>query len=422
MSRHRCMLFAAGLLTVALAGVAAPASAVDPKPGGRKAPLSEATDPPKPPRPTGSHAARVSAIVAKANPKLMEVVVTRRGKGKGPTFQIIKTPTLAKARATVDGVLDRSDVLAVEMNQPIKTTDLSDPLYIHQWALDANHLDIRTVRRATAQDTRKPIVAVVDTGVKHDHPDMSGRIMFGYNAFNGATGNTYDGCGHGTHVAGIIAANTNNGGIVGMARTASILPVKVFDSSCHGTTALAARGIVWAAQRAHVINMSFGSYTHSDAMAQAVSYARSRGRVLVAAVGNDHSGGYDDVDPPMYPAGYSQVIGVAALTPSYYYDASSTAYFSNRGYTVDVAAPGVSIMSTMPVSSYLGCGSNYCRLQGTSMAAPHVSALAALAIAHCGWNANTVMDRIQRRTYWYPYKYVDDGYGAIKPKSVLSCI
>lgn len=368
----------------------------------------------------------VERIVGKADPKVMEVLITTRGKDGEPQFDTVMVPDAAAAKRVVRDMLGRDRVLAVEMNQ-VRRATVNDPLYPQQWALDPAHFDINALYRSTIKDTRRPVVAVIDSGVSASHPDLYGRVSSGYSVLTGGAG-TSDGCGHGTHVAGVIAAKTNNrGGIAGMSRTATILPIKVFDSSCEGFVDDVARGIVKAVGRgAHVINLSLGGDAYVAAEAQAVAYARSKNRIVIAAAGN-HGCSVIVVCTPnvrTYPAAHPGVIGVAAVHPNW-----APASFSNYGDWVDVSAPGVSILSTMPPSSADGCGSNYCRLSGTSMASPHVAALAAMALAHCSnwWvkttaRDNIVIDRIQRRASHYPARDDDTGYGYIRPKSVLSCI
>lgn len=204
-------------------------------------------------------------------------------------------------------------------------------------------------------------IAVVDTGVDLGHPDLSPKIVGGYDFVNGDTV-AQDDNGHGTHVAGIAAAVSDNGtGIAGVSWGARIMPVKVLDASGNGTFADAAAGITWAADSgAQVINLSFGGTSGSTVLQDAVDYAYGKGAVIVAAAGNSGS------NFVLYPARYPHVIAVAAT------DGTDTrAGFSNYGPEVALAAPGLSIYSTTR-------GGNYGYLSGTSMSAPFVSGLAAI--------------------------------------------
>jgi subtilisin family serine protease len=167
--------------------------------------------------------------------------------------------------------------------------------------------------------------------------------------------------GHGTHVAGIIGASVNNRqGIAGINWHSRVIPIKALDATGAGTSFSVADGIIEATDRgAKVINMSLGNYATSAFLREAVQYAYRHDVVLVAATGNDSS-------QPGYPAAYPEVLAVAATTKRL-----ARASFSNYGSYVDVAAPGDLIAST-----YMG--GQYAALSGTSMATPHVAALAAL--------------------------------------------
>ncbi|GAB2703159.1 S8 family peptidase [Paenibacillus thermoaerophilus] len=204
-------------------------------------------------------------------------------------------------------------------------------------------------------------VAVVDTGVNMTHPDLSAKLWRGTNIV--AQNNVpEDDVGHGSHVAGVISALTNNSqGVAGMSWTNPIIPVKVLDSSGAGSTYAVAQGIIWATDNgARVINLSLGNYADAQFLHDAIKYAFDRDVVLVAAMGNDNT------SRPSYPAAYPEVLAVGATDSN-----KARASFSNYGSHIGVTAPGVSIAST-----YLR--GQYAALSGTSMASPHVAALAAL--------------------------------------------
>ena len=210
-------------------------------------------------------------------------------------------------------------------------------------------------------------VAVIDSGVDATHPDLAANVLSGYDAIADRAGATVDNNGHGTHVAGTIAAVTgNNVGISAIAPDTRILPVKALGSNGSGNMSDAAEGIIWAADRgAQVINMSLGSTTKVTAVTNAIQYARSKGVTVIAAAGNSRSSG----SPISYPAADNGVIAVAATDANDRYGT-----YSNSGSYVDVAAPGSNILSTSPVA----LGSSYMSMSGTSMASPHVAAVAAL--------------------------------------------
>lgn len=235
----------------------------------------------------------------------------------------------------------------------------NDALYSeYQWNLPT----IQTERGwSMERGSNEVLVAVLDTGVQADHPDLKGQLAAGTNIVDKEAAPDDD-VGHGTHVSGIIAAAVNNGeGVAGLSWYNKVMPVKVLDNSGAGTTYSVAEGIIWATDHgAKVINMSLGNYASAEFLHDAIRYAYDHDVVLIAASGNDNT------NRPGYPAAYPEVFAVAATD----YDGSK-ASFSNYGDYIDVAAPGASIASTYP-------GSQYAALSGTSMASPHVAALAAL--------------------------------------------
>ncbi len=209
--------------------------------------------------------------------------------------------------------------------------------------------------------SKKVKIAVVDTGVDLDHPDLSGRLVNGYNVLDPKSPPEDDN-GHGTHVAGIISADSNNGvGVAGITWFNPIIPVKVMNAKGQGGSFDIAQGIRWAVDNgANVINLSLGNYQPSTVMEDAIKYAIKKDVVVISAAGNDNT------SQTSYPAAFPGVLGVAAVDYN-----GNRAQFSNYGDYVDVAAPGVDIPSTY-------ANGKYAALSGTSMAAPHVTALAGL--------------------------------------------
>ena len=318
----------------------------------------------------------------------LEVVVTSRAADGKPVISTVLVKTKSKARDIVAQALGRSKTIGAEMNHRVSIDAYNDTYRSQQWALTT--LKAETVH----QENRGSgvTVAVVDTGVMSSHTDLSGNILSGTDYVAPGT-SANDENGHGTHVAGIIAALYNNSrGIAGMAPRAKVLPVRVLDRNGSGTSANVAKGIIYAADRgAKVINLSLGSGQSSSAMQSAVAYAISKNVLVVAAAGNRGCGLLGA--PTEYPAAYPGVIGVAAVTQSL-----KRASFSSCGSWVDVAAPGQGIISTMIRSSVgLGCSSSadYCTLNGTSFSTPYVAAAGALAIAERGWSQATVASRLQ---------------------------
>jgi thermitase len=242
----------------------------------------------------------------------------------------------------------------------------TDPSLPQQWGLYKIHAANPTQNSAWDITTGNPNIkiAVLDTGIEKTHADLAGKII-GEANFTTAS-STNDANGHGTHVAGIAAAATNNvQGIAGAGYNTTILNGKVLGDDGSGYYSWIANGIIWAAdQGAHVINMSLGGTASSQAMSDAVDYAWSKGAVIVAAAGNKST------SAPHYPAYYPKVVAVAATDNN-----DNKASFSNYDSSwVDVAAPGTSIYSTYK-------GNAYGSMSGTSMASPMVSGVAGLVYA-----------------------------------------
>jgi thermitase len=225
-------------------------------------------------------------------------------------------------------------------------------------------------------------VAILDTGVANVHDDIASQVV-GYANFVSADtkedpkANPEDKYGHGTHVAGIVAAKYNNKiGVAGVCPDCSILDVKVLNDSGSGSSSVIANGISWAADNgAKIINMSLGQRVSSRTLEAAVNYAWNKGVVIVAAAGNAGT------QAKIYPGAYPNVIAVAATD-----NKDNKASFSTYGKWVDVAAPGVNVYSTFPNHEFLlgtqnGRSMGYDVASGTSMASPVVAGVAALVWA-----------------------------------------
>ncbi len=240
----------------------------------------------------------------------------------------------------------------------------NDPGYSNQWALPK-------IQAPEAWDLTKGSstirVAILDTGIDQNHEDLGAKIVANRNFTTSRT--VDDRHGHGTHCAGIAAAITDNGkGVAGVGFNSVLMNGKVLGDNGSGQYSWVASGIIWAADNgAHVINMSLGGTSASTTLEDAVKYAYNKGAVLVAAAGNDNT------SSPSYPAYYAQCIAVAATDQN-----DAKASFSNYGSWVDIAAPGVSIYSTLPNHPHRLTTRNYGSLSGTSMAAPHVAGVVAL--------------------------------------------
>lgn len=235
----------------------------------------------------------------------------------------------------------------------------NDPESEKQWAIEKIELD-----RAWEVEKGNPevIVAILDSGIDLDHPDLKDNIITGYD-FVDEDSLPGDNQGHGTLCAGIIGARGDNGiGIAGVTWNCKLMPIRVTDAE--GTYFNLAQGIIYAAENgAKVLNISLGGCAYSMVLEEAVNYALLQGCALVAGVGDDNT------DKPVYPAGYEGVIGVAATNSE-----DKVSSDSNYGDFIDLFAPGVGIYST-----FLNGG--YAYSSGSSAATPLVSGLAALIIS-----------------------------------------
>jgi hypothetical protein len=280
-------------------------------------------------------------------------------------------------------------VLAVEGEHRLHAAlTPNDPYWGLQWGPDK--IDAPAAWNVTT-GSASVVVAVLDSGVDVDHPDLVGQLWVnpGEVAGNGLdddgngkvddvngwrfnhigstpyeSNDIDDEYGHGTHVSGIVGAAGNNGlGVAGVAWESPIMTVRVLDAAGNGWYSDVAAGVVYAVDNgAQVINLSLGGPDDDALLRDAIGYAHAHGVLVAAAAGNGSSGDYD----VLYPAAYDTPVAVAASTPSDY-----RASFSRYGPQVDLTAPGQTIYST-------GMGGSYYYSSGTSMATPHVSGLAAL--------------------------------------------
>jgi len=302
---------------------------------------------------------------------------------------------------------------------PSDTFWFSDPLSgLGQW-------NMRVVNAEQAWDvqtgSRSVVVAVLDTGVFRDHSDLKASYMTGGYDWVNNDSNPADDHGHGTAVAGIIAAETNNGyGIAGLAQV-SVVAEKVLDRSGTGTWANVASGIIHATDLgADVISMSFAGHSPSATVKSAVNYAYGKGCLLVAAAGNGNT------NTPSYPAAFDKVLAVAAT----YGEPDLRAPYSDFGDWITLSAPGgfdanrngrVDLGEHWVLSTY-GVN-NFIYLYGTSLAAPHVSGLAALYKSKYPTATNTQIEAVLKATAdekgdsgWDQYY----GYGRINAYRALT--
>ena len=274
----------------------------------------------------------------------------------GPEIVTLEAGGRSDAAAAAQ-LLERQDsVVAADLSVVAKVTGG----YYQQWGNTTVRSDAARAE-VSAGALADVVVAVLDTGVS-PHDELSAALLPGQN-FTSSPGGTTDSSdrqGHGTHVAGTVAADLGSG-VEGVAVGAKVLPVKVLGDDGSGSSAWINAGIIWAAdQGADVINMSLGGQYSSTVYDAAVAYARSKGVTVVAAAGNSNTSAI------FMPAAAPGVIGVSATDQN-----GAKASFSNYGSYVDVAAPGVGIVSTYP-------GNDFAGMSGTSMASPHVAGVVAL--------------------------------------------
>lgn len=296
---------------------------------------------------------------------------------QGLDVQLIAVPK-GRVQEKVKEYLAEADVQFAEPDYIAYAAYIpSDPYFGQQW----NMVKIAApgawnIVRGTPQVK----VAICDTGIDQDHEDLP-NVVASRNFSSSPTAD--DNFGHGTHVAGICAAVTDNGlGVAGAGFGCSLMNVKVLGDDGSGRYSSIAKGIVWAANNgARVINLSIGSSQKSKLLQLAIDYAWKKGCVIVCAAGNDGT------STPYYPAAFDNCIAVGATDQS-----DERTYFSNYGSWVDVAAPGWEIFSTMPNHPSLAPELNYGVAAGTSMASPHVAGVAALV-----WARHPLWTNIQVR-------------------------
>ena len=359
-----------------------------------------------------------------------EIIV--KFKGDAVPFQLVKVARGQEVQA-VQVFQQRADVVYAEPNYILQALGSNDIHYDNQWAL---HNTAQTIFNALGislgsgtADTdvdweeawnsysttsfSNAVVAIIDSGIDDTHPDLSGKLWnnSGEVAGNGIDddgngfvddvwgwdfvqddNNPRDVYGHGTHVSGTAAAETNNAiGIAGVAFPAEvkIMTVRVLDDNGFGSASNVALAIRYAADNgANAINLSLGRRQGSNTVRDAVNYAWAKGVVLAAAAGNDGGGA------KYYPASYENVLSVAATD---YND--NTASFSNFNSKINVSAPGVNVYSTFPtydftIGTKYGRSKNYDMGSGTSMSTPHVAGLAALLFAQDSTRDNTTIRSI----------------------------
>lgn len=292
----------------------------------------------------------------------------------GPNVAVVRFDEDTQSfAAAAEALKDDPKVLRVEPNLLLWTAKAQlAPNWAHRDLHSAQDPERQawTRPRPWALQQSAPIrIGVLDTGVDAGHPDLAGVVHAGVNLLSEAVGDeaadgtAMDYNGHGTQVAGIIAARHNGFGIDGVCDGCSIEPIKVFDRDGTGAMADVLRGVAWArTQRLQALNMSFGTYEASPMLQEALQAAAQQGMLLIAAAGNDGAG------EVTYPAAYPGVLAIGSA------DGAGISRFSNFGPRVDYYAPGSDVLST--TSRALG-PNPYAPLSGTSAAAAHASGVLA---------------------------------------------
>ncbi len=272
---------------------------------------------------------------------------------------------LDQALQTLSGVSSVAEAHPVGWFTIAMTVD--DPSFPAQWGLPDMHVpDVWDTTTGSSSVT----VAVVDTGCDYNHTDLAPQLLTGASFIPGAA-TAQDDHGHGTHVAGIVAATGNNTqDIAGIAWGCRILPVKVFASGGFASGASIAAGIFYASSRCQVMNCSIQGRVDDFAARIAVGIAVARGTLVVAAMGNF---GWTE-STPSYPAAYPGVVAVGAVDSNHHRSVWSATQSSNQGSWIDVAAPGTNIVSLLLTGGVT-------TKSGTSQAAPHVSGVLALLLS-----------------------------------------
>jgi len=336
------------------------------------------------------HAADQILVKVKAG-KDLKSLAKKHGAGEikglgNNEWKLVKVPN-GKAAEFVEKFLQDGDVAEAELDYIVHVNATpNDPSYSAQW-----HLPKINWNYTGLTHTSKTI-AVIDTGVDLNHPDLSGKFVAGYDFVNNDTV-AQDDQGHGTFVAGIAAAKTNNlTDIAGVDWNAKIMPVKVFNATGSGTVSAVIQGVDFAANNgAKVINLSLGGGAYSSAFQTAINNAWNKGAIIVAAAGGSGT------TTQQYPAAYANVVSVASTT-STDAKASNTSY----GTWVDVAAPGQGIVS-------LKMGGGTTTMSGSSFATAIVSGMAsAFASQNTTASNTTIINTIFNKcvaipgtgTYW----------------------
>jgi thermitase len=285
---------------------------------------------------------------------------TRRQIDALNTYSVTLRPNVTISELPSSPIVVHAEIDEIAGATQTKVSPPNDPRYAEQWAFPVVGLP----QAWQGLPSRTIVVAVIDSGVCLSHPDLQGRLLAGFDFVDNDNDPT-DVFGHGCGVAGVIAANSNNGvGVAGVAPKAQIMPLRVLDQNGLGNYSNIASAIVYAVDNgAHIINLSLAGSSPSSIIEAAVNYATNRNVIVIAAAGNFAQ------ERAYYPAAYPNVIAVGSIDPNL-----QRSSFSNFGSQIDVWAPGRDILTTNKNGQYEF-------MSGTSFAAPIVAGLTAITEA-----------------------------------------
>lgn len=318
-------------------------------------------------------------VVVRFNQRTTPLFLQQFAQAQG--LRLLKVSPMGEALFT-QAAADPSATISRLRRDPYVQYAGPNPIYRHQFTVndprssEQKGLGIIGMGKAWDLSLGDPrvVIAVIDSGADLEHPDLRPNLVPGYNVLSQGQTPPQDDNGHGTHAAGIAAAATDNReGIAGTCPRCKLMPIKALDAEGAGNAFDVAVGLVWAVDHgAQVINMSLGGPQSDPTLERAVRYALTRNVPVVVAAGNEST------SELRYPAAINGVISVGAVDSS-----RQLAGFSNYGSWVTVVAPGVQILSTMPMRSVFmteneGYQTRYDFMDGTSMAAPIVAGLVGL--------------------------------------------
>jgi len=329
---------------------------------------------------------------------------------KDKQCDLLKAFNMEVVKELPQGFLKNSNIKYIEPNWIYHTMHTpADPKLTEQWGL-------KKIQAEKAWDLalgrKDVVVAVIDTGIDYTHPDIKNQMWVNEEELNGKKGVDDDGNGyvddiygydfanndgdpiddhsHGTHCAGVIGAEHNNQGIAGVNAHIKLMGLKFLTKSGSGTSAGAISSVKYAVDNgAHILSNSWGGGPSSQALQEAIEFAKEKGVLFIAAAGNERN---NNDKKPSYPANYdiSNVISVAASDIK-----DKMASFSNYGLSVHIAAPGVNILSTVK-------GGKYASYSGTSMACPHVAGAMALLMSYENLSIEEAKARLLKTSDYLP--------------------